>query len=71
MKTHLARFLTKVEKGQEIIITKREKPVARLIPFKPSVSRKDVFDRINALRGTLKLAKGESLKDLINAGRRM
>lgn len=68
-KTHLAALLDQVAKGREIIITKRERPVARLVPFSPTISRKQVFDRIRALRGTLKLGKNETLKDLINAGR--
>jgi hypothetical protein len=32
---------------------------------------KDVFERIRALRGTIVLPKGETAKDLINAGRRI
>ena len=71
LKTHLSSLLAKVEQGQEIIITKRERPVARLVPFESTFSRKEVFDRLRALRGSLKLGKNETLKDLINSGRRV
>lgn len=32
-KTHLSRLLARVEKGEEIVISKGGKPVARLIPI--------------------------------------
>ena len=31
-KTHLPRLLSQVEKGETIIITKRGKPIARIVP---------------------------------------
>ena len=71
VKTHLSSLLQEVEGGKEIIITRREKPVAKLVPFEPVVSRKEIFDRIRKLRGSLRLGKNETPKDLINAGRRM
>jgi prevent-host-death family protein len=37
-KTHLPALLTRVEKGEEIIITRRGKAVARLTAFAPSAS---------------------------------
>ncbi len=33
VKTHLSRVLARVMGGEEIIIAKSEKPVARLVPF--------------------------------------
>jgi prevent-host-death family protein len=70
-KTHLAALLDQVAKGREIIITRRERPVARLVPMDSLAPGKEVFDRIRALRGTLTLGKNETVKDLINAGRRI
>ncbi len=32
-KTHLSRLLEELEKGEEIIIARHGKPVARLIPY--------------------------------------
>jgi prevent-host-death family protein len=34
-KTHLAQLLERVERGEEITITRRGRPVARLVPIKP------------------------------------
>ena len=34
-KTHLSRYLAAVEKGEEFIITRRKKQVARLLPISP------------------------------------
>jgi prevent-host-death family protein len=33
-KTHLSRYLEKVEQGQEFIIARDGQPVARLVPFR-------------------------------------
>ncbi|PZU84320.1 MAG: antitoxin [Chelatococcus sp.] len=32
-KTHLSRLLDEVEKGGEVVISRRDKPVARLVPI--------------------------------------
>ncbi len=32
-KTHLSRLLEEVEKGGEVIISRRDKPIARLVPI--------------------------------------
>ena len=34
-KTHLSRLLARAAKGEEIVIAKAGKPVARLVPFSP------------------------------------
>lgn len=34
-KTHLSRLLQRVESGEEIIIGRAGKPVAKLIPYRP------------------------------------
>jgi prevent-host-death family protein len=72
-KTHLAALLKQVEKGREVVITKRERPVARLVPIAPAQpDRREVFQRLRDLRSRLApLPKGETIKDLINAGRRI
>jgi prevent-host-death family protein len=33
LKSHLAHYLRAVRKGQSIVVTKRGKPIARLVPF--------------------------------------
>jgi len=37
-KTHLSRYLAAVEKGQEFLIARGKKPVARLVPVPPGSS---------------------------------
>ena len=38
-KTHLSKLLAEVEKGQEIIVARDGKPVAKIIPFKMEKQR--------------------------------
>jgi prevent-host-death family protein len=40
-KTHLPRLLERVSKGEEIVIAKAGKPVARLIPVVESLERRE------------------------------
>ena len=70
-KTHLASLLNQVAKGKEIVITRRERPVARLVPIESKRGKSDVFDRIRALRGVINLKPNEAPGDLIKAGRRI
>jgi len=45
-KTHLSRLLARVSTGEEIVISKAGKPIARLIPWSDPVSnRKPGLDR--------------------------
>ena len=34
-KTHLSRLVERVERGDEVVIARAGRPVARLIPFRP------------------------------------
>ena len=71
-KTHLASLLKQVERGKEVVITKRERPVARLVPIdSPRAKKEDVFRRIRAFHARHSLPDGETTKDLVNAGRRI
>lgn len=70
-KNTLSALLNDVEQGEEIVITKHGRAVARLIPVAPS------FDRDKARQaadGLLRASRGVtlagiSLKNLINEGR--
>jgi prevent-host-death family protein len=70
-KNKFGQVLDEVEHGEEILITRRGKAVARIVPAEPG------FDRAKARRavaGILELSKGVTLgglkvKDLINEGR--
>lgn len=39
-KTHLSRLLRRVEAGEEVVIAKGGKPVAKLVPFAPVKGRR-------------------------------
>lgn len=70
-KNRLGALLDRVEQGEEIIITRRGKPVAKLVPAETG------FDREKARRavaGLLEASRGITLgglriKDLIDEGR--
>ena len=36
-KTHLSHLLEQVERGEEIVIARNGKPVARLVPYRPEM----------------------------------
>lgn len=71
-KNRLTALLDDVEAGHEILITRRGKPVARLVPANAG------FDRVRARRAAddlLRASKGLtlgglSIKELVNDGRR-
>jgi len=45
-KTHLSRLIAEVEAGEEIIISRSGKPVARLLPFAARPPKREMgFDR--------------------------
>jgi len=44
-KTHLSRLLRRVENGEEIVISRGGKPVAKLVPTAPTRRREMGFDR--------------------------
>jgi len=70
-KTTLPALLELAAQGHDVIITKHDRPVARLVSFSEPVAPREVFARLRALRSRLTLGKGETAKDLIAAGRRI
>jgi prevent-host-death family protein len=44
-KTHLSRLLRRVESGEEVVIARAGKPVAKLVPASPPRRREMGFDR--------------------------
>jgi prevent-host-death family protein len=72
-KTHLARLLDRVEKGETFTITKNGRPVARLVPIeeKPKPDVRQAIAEIRAFRKQRPF-RGFSvheIKELINEGR--
>jgi prevent-host-death family protein len=52
-KTQLSRLVERVASGEEIIITKSGKPIARLVPYGP----KGVVRRPGTMRGKIRIKK--------------
>lgn len=71
-KNKLAELLDAVEAGEEITITRRGKPVARLVrhdlPFDRARALEAV-ERIKELRKGIILGGGVTIKELIDEGR--
>jgi prevent-host-death family protein len=73
-KTKLSHLLDLVEEGEEILITRRGKPVARLVSAAPA---RPAFDREKARAAAERIIErskgvtlgGLKIKDLINEGR--
>lgn len=70
-KNKLGQLLDMVEHGEEIVITRRGKEVARLVPAKGAFNRQAARE---AARGIRDMSKGVTLgglklKDLIDEGR--
>ena len=67
----LSALLDRVEKGEEITITRHGRPVARLVPaLQRDIERARVAaEGLRAIRSRARPGP-ESLKDLVNEGRR-
>ncbi len=70
-KNTLSALLDLVETGEEIVITRHGKPVARLVPPHRAFSREQARTAAAAIRDMSEGATlgGVSIKDLINEGR--
>ena len=72
-KTKLSELLDAVERGEEITITRRGEPVARLVPIGGGDEKariRALIDEIKQTRAGLTLGGGVTIKDLIEEGRR-
>jgi prevent-host-death family protein len=72
-KTHLSKIIENVENGADFIISKRGKPVAKIIPFEQEkkMSRKEAIEELIALRKHYKGKPGSfNIREAIEAGRR-
>ena len=60
LKAHLSRFLRRVKAGEEILITERDVPVARIVPVRAMAD-----ERVRALerQGLVRLGTGKLPKD--------
>jgi prevent-host-death family protein len=71
-KTHLSELVAKVEAGAEVVITRHNRPVARIVPIAASAS--DPAERRAAVNALLRSARGRVLgmdwRTLRDEGRR-
>jgi prevent-host-death family protein len=71
-KTHLPELLERVAKGERVVITKRGKPVAMLVP--PPAVKKDLRSVIEQFKAYTeeqgRTLGGLTYRDLIEEGRR-
>lgn len=70
-KTHLSQILEDVQDGEEITITKRGKPIAKIIPYrekKSNLSRKDILARFAEIKKSVK--NPVNIKEFIEEGRK-
>ena len=71
-KTHFSQLIAKAENGQDIIITRRGKPVAKIIPFKQEneLTFKEAIEQLKEFR---KLYRGKpgsfNIREAIEEGR--
>jgi prevent-host-death family protein len=71
-KAHLSALLERVERGEEITITRHGRAVARLVPVEAAPGRARLADtvaRLKAFRRGRRLG-GLSVRELIEEGRR-
>ena len=72
-KTHFSQILEKAEKGEDFIITKRGKPVAKIIPFEqePEMTFKEAIEQLREFRKLYRGKPGDfNIKEAIEEGRR-
>jgi prevent-host-death family protein len=71
-KTHLSELIARAERGEEVVITRHNKPVARIVPIEGSAP--DAAARRAAVSALLRSARGRTLgtdwKVLRDEGRR-
>ena len=70
-RNRLGTLLDWVENGEEIVITRRGKPVARLVPAEVAADRESARRAADAIRARSVgvTPGGPSIKELVNEGR--
>ena len=72
-KTHLSELVARAERGEEVVITRHNKPVAKLVPMSHGAAdaprrRQAALDALQAFEPIA--VPGATLAELIGAGRR-
>lgn len=55
-KTRLSELLARAESGEEIVITKRGRPVAKLVPVEARRSAEEILQSVERIRARFKSA---------------
>ena len=72
-KTHFSQIIEKVENGADFIITKRGKPVAKIIPIEQEkqMTRKEAIEALREMRKHYKGVPGDfNIREAIEEGRK-
>jgi len=62
LKAHLSEYLNRVKSGDEVLVTDRGKPVARIVPISSKTRSRSSFSRMEK-EGLIKLGSGKLPKD--------
>jgi prevent-host-death family protein len=71
-KTHFSQIISEVERGSDYVITKRGKPVAKIIPIEqePEMTREEAFAKFAELRKHYRGKPGSfNIREAIEEGR--
>ena len=74
-KARLSELVDRAMAGKEVVITRRGRAVARIVPARPSGRRREVeryaiVDEIEAFAKTVRVKRRFNLRQLIEAGRK-
>ncbi|GAK72440.1 prevent-host-death family protein [Agrobacterium rubi TR3 = NBRC 13261] len=68
-KTHLSELLVKVEAGEDVVISRGNEPVARLIRASDKGDRRRMLDTLRAERAQRAIVKADEIQSWKNEGR--
>lgn len=71
LKAHLSELVAKAEAGEEVVITRGNRPVARLMPLEPAQRARAAVEEMLALRdsGRIKPVTQAEIRAWIDEGR--
>lgn len=61
-KTHLSRLIDKVEKGEEVVITRHGKPVAKLVRAETKLTPEQIKERRDAIASLREIGRRLNLR---------
>jgi prevent-host-death family protein len=68
-KTHLSELLVKAEAGEEVIISRGDQPIVRLVAIRSANDARAVFRRLAELRATAKSVTQDEIRQWRDEGR--